>query len=92
MAARERVGREASTAGIVDSQSIKTTEAGGPRGYDAGTKINGRKRHLVTDTDGLPLALVVHPANVQDRDGLDRHGRRRHHPAPYSGDPPVTGC
>ena len=71
MAAREQVGREASpTAGIVDSQSVKTTEAGGPRGFDAGKKVNGRKRHLLTDTLGLPLRLVVHPADIQDRDGL----------------------
>src|SRR4249919_1749260 len=52
---RERVGREASpSAAIIDSQSIKTTEAGGPRGYDAGKKINGRKRHALVDTDGWP--------------------------------------
>jgi len=71
MAARERAGREASpTAGIVDSQTVRTTEAGGPRGYDAGKKVNGRKRHILVDTLGLLLVLVVHPADVQDRNGL----------------------
>ena len=71
MQAREQAGKEASpTAGVVDSQSVKTTESGGLRGYDAGKKINGRKRHLVTDTIGLPLNLAVHAANIQDRDGL----------------------
>ena len=62
MADRERVGREASpTAAIIDSQSAKTTEGGGPRGYDAGKKINGRKRHALVDTDGRGLVLEPHP-------------------------------
>src|SRR5271167_4863588 len=67
---RERVGREASpSAAVIDSQSVKTTEAAGPHGYDAGKKINGRKRHAMVDTDGRALVLQTHPASVQDRDG-----------------------
>jgi putative transposase len=67
---RSRLGRKKSpSAAVIDSQTVKTSEVGGQRGYDAGKKINGRKRHIIVDTLGLILALVVHPADVQDYDG-----------------------
>jgi Transposase DDE domain len=55
------------TAGVIDSQSVKTTENGGVCGYDAGKKVKGRKRHIMTDTCGHMIALRVHVASIQDR-------------------------
>ncbi len=54
---------------VLDSQSVKTSAQGEPKEFDAGKKVKGRKRHFVVDVLGLLLAVLVHPANIQDRDG-----------------------
>lgn len=70
---RVQLGREPQpSAGIVDSQSVKTTSVGGPRGDDGGKNVTGRKRHLFVDTQGLVLHAVVHRAGMMDRDGIQR--------------------
>lgn len=76
VAVRQRAVREASpTTAIIDARAPRARKKGAsidPQGYDAGEKVTGRKRHVLVDTRGLMLNLVVDPADIQDRDGAPR--------------------
>ena len=77
-------GGASPTAAVLDSQSVKTTEAGGPRGYDAGKKVNGRKRHTLVDTDGRALVLQCIPPRCRTATAASRSCAPRAAPFPSS--------
>lgn len=84
LADRERCGRPASpSAAVMDSQTARTCESGGPRGYDGAKRIVGRKRHALVDTDGRLLTVVVGAASVQDRDSAGPLARASRHRFPF---------
>ena len=87
---RRKVGKQDSpSVGIFDSQSVKTTATVGQRGYDAAKCVKGRKRHIIVDTLGLILAVIVHRADIDERGGAKFLLRRlAHHAIPIS---PFTG-
>ena len=64
------MGNPQPTAGIIDSQSVRTTGVGGVRGYDGAKRVDGRKRHILVDSQGLILRVKVHTADIQDRAGV----------------------
>ncbi|MDR1491596.1 MAG: IS5 family transposase [Planctomycetaceae bacterium] len=67
---RKKQGKKPTpSVGIIDSQSVKTTESGGDHGYDKAKNVNGCKRHIVVDTLGLIMVIVIHTADIQDQDG-----------------------
>ena len=90
MADREKAGRDASpTLGIIDAQSVKCDAPQGERGYDAGKKVLGRKRHIAVDSGGRLLAVTITSANVQDQNGGIGLLKRRVAPVPMDQD---RGC
>jgi transposase len=69
MLRNEDLRRDKTTLGIIDAQSVQNADTAQEKGYDAGKKVSGIKRHIVVDTQGLPHAVLVTTANVPDRDG-----------------------
>ena len=72
---RKKVGRN-------ESPSVKTSCITTEKGYDAGKKVSGRKRHIITDTMGFILAIIIHNADIQDRDGAKLVLKELHHKYP----------